>query len=109
MKLQKTLQWSISNNNESLIVELSGELTRNTLLPLWKQRASFLSCRKNQHIYWNLKALERIDSAGFVLLIELLHYYSGQTSNYLISVPNVVKTLAELYGLEQWLAPYLPH
>lgn len=39
---QKTLQWDIQQNNESLFVKLSGELTRNTLLPLWKQRASYL-------------------------------------------------------------------
>ncbi len=107
MKPQKTLQWSILHNNESLVVELSGELTRDTLLPLWKQRASFLSTRKNQHIYWDLKAISRIDSAGFVLLTELLHFYGKQTSNHLIHVPNVVKTLADLYDLDQWLNSYL--
>lgn len=38
---QKILQWDIQQNNESLFVKLSGELTRDTLLPLWKQRALF--------------------------------------------------------------------
>lgn len=38
---QKILQWDIQQNNESLFVKLSGELTRDTLLPLWKQRVLF--------------------------------------------------------------------
>lgn len=107
MQSQKILQWGVQQNNESLFVKLSGELTRNTLLPLWKQRASFLSPTSNQHIYWDLKELTRIDSAGFALLVELLNFYRNSAPNCLINTPNFVKTLAELFDLDEWLAPFL--
>lgn len=104
---QKTLQWGVQQNNERLFVKLSGELTRNTLLPLWKQRASFLSPSDNQHIYWDLKELSRVDSAGFTLLAELLSYYQKFAPNCLINTPDVVKNLAELFDLDNWLNEFL--
>lgn len=107
MKPQKTLQWAVQQNNESLFVTLSGELTRDTLLPLWKQRAYFLSPKGNQHIYWDLKDLERVDSAGFALFAELLNHYHKQTPNCVIHAPDVLLTLAELFGLTAWLTPFL--
>ncbi|WP_455483466.1 STAS domain-containing protein [Haemophilus parahaemolyticus] len=109
MKPENTLQWSVSQNNESLVVQLKGELTRTTLRPLWEQRASFLSVKANQVIYWNLEQISRIDSAGFALLTELLNYYEKQTQISLIHVPQVFKTLAELYGLIDWVKQYIPN
>ena len=108
MKPEKTLQWGVFQNNESQVVQLKGELTRATLLPLWEQRASFLSVKANQSIYWDLAQLSRIDSAGFALLTELLNHYEKQTKNGLIHAPEVVQTLAELYGLSGWIKQYLP-
>lgn len=108
MKPEKTLQWDIFQNNESQVVQLKGELTRATLLPLWEQRASFLSVKANQAIYWDLKDLSRIDSAGFALLTELLHHYEKQTENHLIHLHEAVETLAELYGLSGWIKQYIP-
>nr|WP_314741785.1 STAS domain-containing protein [uncultured Haemophilus sp.] len=108
MKPEKTLQWSIFQNNESQVVQFKGELTRDTLLPLWEQRASFLSVKANQGIYWDLGALSRIDSAGFALLSELLNHYGQQTKNSLIHVHESVFTLAELYGLSDWIKQYIP-
>lgn len=107
MQPQKPLQWHIQQNNESLVVQLSGDLTRNTLLPLWEQRASFLSPRGNQQIYWDLKALSGLDSAGFTLLAELLNHYQQQTNNNLINPPAILFTLADLYALQHWFEPFL--
>ncbi|QNS16030.1 STAS domain-containing protein [Mannheimia bovis] len=104
---QKTLQWDIQQNNESLFVKLSGELTRDTLLPLWKQRASFLSIKGNQTLYWDLKEITRVDSAGFTLLAELLNHYHKITPNSLINTPNSVRTLAELYDLDGWFEQFI--
>jgi len=109
MQSEKTLQWAVSQNNESVVVTLIGELTRNTLLPLWKQRASFLQTNANQALYWDLAQLARIDSAGFAFLTELLNHYGKQTKNGLIHVPEVIKTLAELYGLSDWIKQYIPN
>ncbi|MDD0823941.1 STAS domain-containing protein [Mannheimia sp. AT1] len=104
---KKTLQWDIQQNNESLFVKLSGELTRDTLLPLWKQRASFLSPNQNQNLYWDLKELELIDSAGFTLLAELVNHYHQIVPTHIINMPDSVKTLAELYDLEAWLEQFI--
>lgn len=107
MYAKNPLQWHIQQNNESVIVRLSGELTRDTLLPLWQQRAVFLSPTANQHLYWDLKELTRIDSAGFTLLAELLHHYQKQNQNCIINVPDSVQKLAELYDLADWFSPFL--
>ena len=107
MKPEKTLQWSVFQNNESQVVQLKGELTRATLRPLWEQRASFLQTNANQALYWDLAQLARIDSAGFAFLTELLNHYGKQTTNSLIRVPEVIKTLAELYGLNDWIKQYI--
>lgn len=107
MQSKKPLQWGVQYNNESLFVKLTGELTRNTLLPLWQQRAAFLSPKGNQKIYWDLKDLTRIDAAGFALLAELLNHYQQKTANTLINVPSTVKNLAELFDLDGWLKPFL--
>lgn len=104
---QKTLQWNIQQSNESLYVKLSGELTRDTLLPLWKQRASFLSLKQNQMLYWDLKEIERVDSAGFTLLAELINHYHKMTPSSLINTPNIVKNLAQLYDLDAWFEQFI--
>lgn len=107
MQTKNPLQWHIQQNNESLMVQLSGELTRDTLLPLWKQRASFLSPKSSQHIYWDLKELKHIDSSGFTLLTELLHFYQQKNQNCLLNVPPAVCSLAELFDLTEWFATFL--
>ena len=37
MQSEKTLQWAVSQNNESVVVTLIGELTRNTVLLFYRQ------------------------------------------------------------------------
>lgn len=78
MQKPTPLQWHVQQNGESVIIQLSGDLTRNTLLPLWKQRAFLLSPKPNQQIYWDLQALDQIDSAGFTLFADLLNHYKNR-------------------------------
>ncbi|MDH2998792.1 NTP binding protein (Contains STAS domain) [Pasteurellaceae bacterium LFhippo2] len=107
MQVKNPLQWDIQQNNESLMIQLIGDLTRDTLLPLWKQRASFLSPKANQHIYWDLKGLERIDSAGFTLFAEILNHYQKNNTTCLINTPESVKNLAALFDLSEWFNKFL--
>lgn len=107
MQTPTPLQWNIQQNDESVMVQLFGDLTRNTLLPLWKQRASFLSPKPQQHIYWDLQSLSHIDSAGFTLLAELLNHYQKQNANCIINTPNSILNLAELFDLDEWFSAFL--
>ncbi|WP_044470555.1 STAS domain-containing protein [Mannheimia massilioguelmaensis] len=119
MQAEKHLKWAAVQNDDRIAFQLAGELSRDTLLPLWnefqkrQQRSSFLSEKQivDQNITWDLAQVSRIDSAGFALLCDLINYCQktqqpGKTL-YLENVPSQLLTLAELVGLADWLKPYL--
>ena len=107
------LKWDLIQNNDKIAFQLSGELSRNTLLPLWHQRASFLSEKlANQSIIeFDLTNIKRIDSAGFALLCDFLHD-SEQLPNKkvrLINPPEQLLTLADLVNLSHWIGTFIDH
>ena len=107
------LKWDLIQNNDKIALQLSGELFRNTLLPLWQQRASFLSEKlANQStIEFDLTNIKRIDSAGFALLCDFLHD-SEQLPNKkvrLINPPEQLLTLADLVNLSHWIGTFIDH
>ena len=107
------LKWDLIQNNDKIALQLSGELCRNTLLPLWQQRASFLSEKlANQStIEFDLTNIKRIDSAGFALLCDFLHD-SEQLPNKkvrLINPPEQLLTLADLVNLSHWIGTFIDH
>ena len=107
------LKWDLIQNNDKIALQLSEELSRNTLLPLWQQRASFLSEKlANQSIIeFDLTNIKRIDSAGFALLCDFLHD-SEQLPNKkvrLINPPEQLLTLADLVNLSHWIGTFIDH
>ncbi|MDU2561952.1 MAG: lipid asymmetry maintenance protein MlaB [Haemophilus parainfluenzae] len=107
------LKWDLIQNNDKIALQLSGELSCNTLLPLWQQRASFLSEKlANQStIEFDLTNIKRIDSAGFALLCDFLHD-SQQLPNKkvrLINPPEQLLTLADLVNLSHWISTFIDH
>lgn len=96
-----------------MALRLIGELSRDTLLPLWQQRFTVLSDQQiaHQNVIFDLSMITRIDSAGFALLCELIHHVREvQDQNKMLTVehaPSQLLTLAELFGLEQWLSGFL--
>ena len=107
------LKWDLIQNNDKIALQLSGELSRNALLPLWQQRASFLSEKlANQStIEFDLTNIKRIDSAGFALLCDFLHD-SEQLPNKkvrLINPPEQLLTLADLVNLSHWIGTFIDH
>ncbi len=102
MTVSKSFNWQIEQADNKVVVHLSGDLTRNTLSPLWAQRGSLLSNYACDHIHWDLNEVAIIDSAGLALLVELLHLYQNKI-NYLINLPKSINDLAILFGLEDWL------
>ena len=107
------LKWDLIQNNDKIALQLSGELFRNTLLPLWQQRASFLSEKlANQSIIeFDLTNIKRIDSAGFALLCDFLHD-SEQLPNKKVRLINPLEqllTLADLVNLSHWIGTFIDH
>lgn len=106
----KALTWAFEKNDDKITLHLTGVLSRETLLPLWEQRCSFLSEAKiaYQPVIWELKGISRIDSAGFALLCEFIHYCQTQAHQPMIyHAPMQLLTLADLFGLSKWLHPFL--
>ncbi|MDC2825321.1 lipid asymmetry maintenance protein MlaB [Rodentibacter pneumotropicus] len=107
------LNWDLIQNNDKIALRFSGELSRNTLLALWQQRASFLSEAKlNQSVIeWDLTGVTKIDSAGFALLCDFL-YDSKKLPNKmvrLVNPPQQLLTLADLVNLSDWIAAFTDH
>lgn len=113
MKTAKSLTWELEQNSDNISLLLIGELSRNTLLPFWEQRASFLSAEKiaDKNVYWDLAQVTRIDSAGFALLCDCIgQALKVQKQGYRIVLKNVPKqllTLADLFGLSNWIATFI--
>ncbi|MGC7560536.1 STAS domain-containing protein [Pasteurella sp. PK-2025] len=113
MKTDKTLTWVFEQNSDNITLQLTGELSRNTLLPLWEQRASFLSAENlaDKDVYWDLSQITRIDSAGFALLCDCIgqivkRQKQGQRV-MLKNTPAQLLTLADLFGLSDWIATFV--
>ena len=107
------LKWDLIQNNDKIALQLSGELARNTLLPLWQQRACFLSEKlTNQSIIeFDLTNIKRIDSAGFALLCDFLHDCEQLPNKKvrLINPPEQLLTLADLVNLSHWISTFIDH
>ncbi|WP_109079405.1 STAS domain-containing protein [Aggregatibacter kilianii] len=112
MQQPQSLHWESQQNDGKITLRLKGELSRNTLLPLWQQRASFLLERKTEEsdIYWDLSQVSRIDSAGFALLCDFLQHNQTRLTNerkqILQNPPSQLLTLADLFGLSDWIAQF---
>lgn len=106
-----SFEWNVSHSEKGLHLQLNGDLTRSTLLPLWQRRASLFAENADlpaeSCLYIELNHLETLDSAGFVLICEILHHYSQRNTVKLTAVPHLVQDFAELYDLEQWLTPFI--
>lgn len=113
MQETQSLHWESQVNDGKMTLQLSGELSRNTLLPLWQQRASLLEGQLDgQMIVWDLSQITRIDSAGFALLCDFLQHnqtlLTKAQRQILQNPPSQLLTLADLFGLSDWIAQFIP-
>ncbi|MFI8417955.1 lipid asymmetry maintenance protein MlaB [Serratia sp. NPDC078593] len=86
---------------ESLRVEtqqktlvLSGDLDRETLLPLWQQRATLLTDKTAIDV----AQLQRVDSSGLALLVHLCEQHGTELK--ISGATDRLKTLITLYNLQ---------
>ena len=106
-----SFEWNISSSEKRCCLQLNGNLTRSTLLPLWRQRLSLFAesvfSDPDTCLYIELNHLQTVDSAGFVLICEILHHYSQRNTVKLVAVPHLVLDFAELYDLDEWITPFI--
>ncbi len=58
---------------------------------------------------WELAGITRIDSAGFALLCDLIHLCQrlNVQRQVIAHAPVQLVTLADLFGLSEWITPFL--
>ncbi|PWW13035.1 MULTISPECIES: lipid asymmetry maintenance protein MlaB [Idiomarinaceae] len=57
-------QWTIDAHNA---VQFSGELTRDTVPPVWQERQQWLNAR--DHVVLNVTEVTKVDTAGVAMLV----------------------------------------
>ncbi|EFE96434.1 lipid asymmetry maintenance protein MlaB [Serratia odorifera] len=77
---------------------LSGDLDRETLLPLWQQRETLLAGKTAVDV----AQLQRVDSSGLALLVHLRAQQQRQgVELQIIGATDRLKTLITLYNLQE--------
>ncbi|WP_205066544.1 lipid asymmetry maintenance protein MlaB [Pantoea coffeiphila] len=91
------LSWTV----DSGLLRLSGELERETLLPLWQQRDQLMQ----QAEVIDVSSLDRVDSAGLALLVHLrqIALQNGKTPHF-TGIPDKLRSLITLYNLQEIIA-----
>ncbi|MCG9651254.1 lipid asymmetry maintenance protein MlaB [Vibrio brasiliensis] len=96
-------QWQVNSEHQCA---LSGPLDRDTVPALWTELQAFKPTQNEMEL--SLKAVERIDSAGMVMLIHLLENAKKQNCHIMLSfVPTELRTLFQLSNVEQVVAGHL--
>lgn len=88
---------ALSWESQPPILTLRGELTRETLLPLWQQREALMVDKA----IIDVAQLQRVDSSGLALLLHLREQQRQQGVELKISgVTERLQTLIALYNLQ---------
>ncbi|WP_075321443.1 STAS domain-containing protein [Histophilus somni] len=107
---ENNLNWALEKNSDKMTLRIMGALSRDTLLPFLQQRDELLSSAElvGQQLVWELSEVNRIDSAGFALLSDFINELEKQVSSQKIhNAPIQLEILADLFGLSDWLKPFL--
>lgn len=91
------VQWRDEQQHFASII---GQLTRDTVPELWKTLQSWQP--SSEHFEVNLKQLDRVDSAGMVMLIHLLEHAKTQNCHIMLTfMPDQLKTLFKLSNIDE--------
>ncbi|OZT86453.1 NTP-binding protein [Vibrio sp. 03_296] len=96
-------QWQQSTDEK---VSLSGNLDREQVPSLWR----FVQTWKPRHsqVEFSLKTVQRVDSAGMVMLIHLFEHAKKQNCHIMLSfVPAQLRTLFQLSNVEDVVAKHI--
>ncbi|MXP56434.1 lipid asymmetry maintenance protein MlaB [Pantoea sp. Mhis] len=90
----RTLHWQCTSSK----LVLSGKLDRDTLMVLWQQRKSIMTNINTIDV----RALERVDSAGLALLVHLREIVRMQGDTLIFTgITDKLQSLIILYNLQQ--------
>jgi len=96
-------QWQLTNSE---LVKLTGALDRDMVPPLWKALQQWKP--QNNQIEVSLQNVERVDSAGMVMLIHLIEHAKKQNCHIMLSfVPEQLRTLFQLSNVEHMMAQHI--
>ncbi len=85
---------------------LNGPLDRETVVHLWRVLSQWKP--KVSQVKLNLAQVNRVDSAGLVLLLHLIEHAKNQNCHIMLAfVPNQLITLIQLSNVESLFADYL--
>ncbi len=92
---QSDSQWNMTTN----ILKLSGALDRDSVPSLWAQAQQWQPAQGEFEC--SLQDVERVDSAGMVMLIHLIEHAKKQNCHIMLSsVPAQLRTLFQLSNVE---------
>ncbi|MBW3697478.1 STAS domain-containing protein [Vibrio sp. T187] len=96
-------QWKQISNSE---FSLSGDLDRDCVPSLWKSLSRLKINQSRAEI--DLKSVNRIDSAGMVMLIHLIEHAKNQNCHIMLSfVPEQLRTLFQLSNIQPLMAEHI--
>ncbi|MDN3680379.1 lipid asymmetry maintenance protein MlaB [Vibrio tapetis subsp. quintayensis] len=96
-------QWNITSEQG---VQLSGDLDRESVPGLWRTIQAWQP--STNQINLNLSLVQRVDSAGMVMLIHLLEHAKKQNCHIMFSfVPEQLHTLCRLSNVESILLDHI--
>jgi phospholipid transport system transporter-binding protein len=99
----KHKQWQ-SNNNSSY--KITGDLDRDSVPDMWHEIQAWQLPSSDLEVC--LDQLERIDSAGMVMLIHLIQHAKMQNCHIMLSfVPDELKMLFQLSNVEAIVAGHI--
>lgn len=86
--------------------KLTGLLNSDTVPALWKRLKAWQPQQTTLEL--NLSQLERVDSAGMVMLIHLLEHAKKRNCHIMLSfVPKQLSTLLALSNVEKYIAEHI--
>ncbi len=96
-------QWQLTNSE---LAKLTGALDRDMVPHLWKALQQWQP--QNNQIEVSLQDVERVDSAGMVMLIHLIEHAKKQNCHIMLSfVPEQLRTLFQLSNVEHMMAQHI--
>lgn len=89
---------------ESGRVELRGVLTRNTVPSLWRERKAWLQNTANDVIVFDMQQIDKVDSAGVAMLLQVKRELRAQGRDISIAnANNQFKAMVKVSGVDTLL------